>query len=226
MASWLREHIFVAYICLTFANTDVHYFDKPAKFGTLNHEHYHSDQSEVHKLLRMKKALSFEASAVAYLERYTRRKIRRSGNSFSLALEKEFLPLNTSERKPWVNKEKMVRHCDVDAYEMTQVDPSGFCEIAKTDCRSSGTLNYLELPFCILPNQTWIAVLFMIFWLMVLVLWLSTTVDYICPNLVMITHVLGIRDSVAGITFLGEGSPSRNYQHHIAFTRFFLLTSR
>ena len=133
---------------------------------------------DLHRLRRMERILNVEEAAVTYLHRYTRRHANK-------------------------NKAEIVRDCDIDAYEMTKADPGGFCEVAKTDCKSEGTLNYLVLPYCILPNYTWMAVLIMIAWLMILVLWLSTTVDYICPNLVMVTHVLGIRDSVAGITFLG-----------------------
>ena len=158
---------------------------------------------DLHRLRRLERILNVEEAAVTYLHRYTRRHAKT--NHWSLALENDFLDTNSSDRKSWLNKNKaeIVRDCDIDAYEMTKADPGGFCEVAKTDCKSEGTLNYLVLPYCILPNYTWMAVLIMIAWLMILVLWLSTTVDYICPNLVMVTHVLGIRDSVAGITFLG-----------------------
>jgi hypothetical protein len=218
MAGWLRIYILLACLCLSHSNVVE---DSKAPIRTDSSAFRTGSQVSKHDLQileRMKKALTFEESALAYLQRYTRRRIER-GSQLSLTLEKQFemKSLNASDRKPWVNKQKIVRDCDVDAYEMTKFDPSGFCQVAKAECRSSGTLNYLELPFCLLPNHTWIAVLLMIFWLMVLVLWLSTTVDYICPNLVMITHVLGIRDSVAGITFLGESPQATNAPSLLSF---------
>ena len=96
--------------------------------------------------------------------------------------------------------------CSRTALEYKKRDYGAFCQLAKTDCRSRGLINYMELPYCDIPTHTWVAVLILLLWLCVLLCWMFSTVKYSCPNLIWISSQLGINENVAGITLLAIGN--------------------
>lgn len=76
--------------------------------------------------------------------------------------------------------------------------------------QDSGLLSYLELYYCRLPQAKPIAMIIILFWLAILFSTIGITAsDYFCINLSTISTVLGLSESVAGVTLLafGNGSP-------------------
>jgi hypothetical protein len=70
-------------------------------------------------------------------------------------------------------------------------------------------MNYLALPYCAMPDRKWLAFTIILIWVLVLCIWIFSIVDFLCPNLVAMTDVCQMRESVAGVTFLafGHGAP-------------------
>ena len=60
-----------------------------------------------------------------------------------------------------------------------------------------------------MPERKWLAFLILLIWVLVLCIWIFSIVDFLCPNLIAMTDVCEMRESVAGVTFLafGHGAP-------------------
>lgn len=87
------------------------------------------------------------------------------------------------------------------------------CVFAKKHCKDEhlGFLNYLEIYYCSKSQPIAIAfIAFIILWLCTLFMAIGIAAsDYLCPNLNTISKMLGLSESLAGVTFLafGNGSP-------------------
>jgi hypothetical protein len=103
-----------------------------------------------------------------------------------------------------------LRDCsDVGALS-TPEEPYGACHAVVHRCHpSNGIMNYLALPYCAMPDRKWLAFTILLIWVLVLCIWIFSIVDFLCPNLVAMTDVCQMRESVAGVTFLafGHGAP-------------------
>ena len=79
------------------------------------------------------------------------------------------------------------------------------------DCQiDDGFVNYLQFPYCSLPNITWLAMVFLFIWLGYLFISLGAAAEeFFCPNLNTIATTLRLSQNVAGVTFLalGNGAP-------------------
>ena len=78
------------------------------------------------------------------------------------------------------------------------------------DDQDSGLLSYLELYYCKVPQAKPFAMAIMLLWLSILFITIGITAsDYFCVNLNTISALLGLSESVAGVTLLafGNGSP-------------------
>ena len=76
--------------------------------------------------------------------------------------------------------------------------------------QDSGLFSYLELYYCRLPQAKPVAMIIILLWLATLFSTIGITAsDYFCINLSTISTVLGLSESVAGVTLLafGNGSP-------------------
>ena len=76
--------------------------------------------------------------------------------------------------------------------------------------QDSGLLSYLELYYCKIPQAKPLAMVIMLLWLSILFITIGITAsDYFCINLSTISTLLGLSESVAGVTLLafGNGSP-------------------
>ena len=92
----------------------------------------------------------------------------------------------------------------------TPENPYGACYAVVHRCHpSNGIVNYLALPYCAMPDRKWLAFTIILIWVLVLCIWIFSIVDFLCPNLVAMTDVCQMRESVAGVTFLafGHGAP-------------------
>lgn len=87
------------------------------------------------------------------------------------------------------------------------------CIFVKKYCKEEhlGFFNYLEIYYC---SHSWSvsAILVVVFSLWLAILFMSIGIaasDYLCPNLNTISKMLGLSESLAGVTFLafGNGSP-------------------
>ncbi|APA06553.1 hypothetical protein sscle_02g013230 [Sclerotinia sclerotiorum 1980 UF-70] len=75
---------------------------------------------------------------------------------------------------------------------------------------TAGLLNYLSLYYCKLPNAQPVAFTILILWLGLLFSTIGIAAsDFFCINLSTIASILGMSESMAGVTFLafGNGSP-------------------
>jgi len=82
--------------------------------------------------------------------------------------------------------------------------------LANCDDETAGLLNYLSLYYCKLPNAKPIAFSILTLWLGLLFSTIGIAAsDFFCINLSTIASILGMSESMAGVTFLafGNGSP-------------------
>lgn len=70
----------------------------------------------------------------------------------------------------------------------------------------SGLINYLELYYCYLPEHDWVAGLLLLGWIILLFIWLTAMVDFLVPSLATLADYCGLKESVAGVTFLALGN--------------------
>ncbi|KAK9369396.1 Sodium/calcium exchanger protein-domain-containing protein [Lipomyces kononenkoae] len=86
------------------------------------------------------------------------------------------------------------------------------CAFVKQYCAGDqlGLFNYLELYYCSLADVKPIALAIITVWLVAVFTTIGITAsDFLCPNLNTIADLLGMSESLAGVTFLalGNGSP-------------------
>lgn len=86
------------------------------------------------------------------------------------------------------------------------------CAFIKANCpdEEAGLLSYLSLYYCTLPNAQPIAFVILVLWMGLLFTTIGIAAsDFFCINLSTIATILGMSQSMAGVTFLafGNGSP-------------------
>ncbi|KAI5810172.1 sodium/calcium exchanger protein [Peziza echinospora] len=86
------------------------------------------------------------------------------------------------------------------------------CAFIREQCQNEqvGVFNYLDLYYCRFPNAPVVGFLIMVAWLGTLFTTIGIAAsDFFCINLSTIASVLGMSESMAGVTFLafGNGSP-------------------
>ncbi|KAF2090809.1 hypothetical protein K490DRAFT_71134 [Saccharata proteae CBS 121410] len=86
------------------------------------------------------------------------------------------------------------------------------CAFVRANCpdEEAGILSYLQFYYCRLPNAKPVAFTILIVWLGVLFSTIGIAAsDFFCVNLSTIASLLGMSESMAGVTFLafGNGSP-------------------
>ncbi|KAG4029783.1 hypothetical protein MFRU_014g00830 [Monilinia fructicola] len=86
------------------------------------------------------------------------------------------------------------------------------CQFILANCpdETAGLLNYLSLYYCKLPGAQPAALIILILWLGLLFSTIGIAAsDFFCINLSTIASILGMSESMAGVTFLafGNGSP-------------------
>ncbi|QSZ35430.1 hypothetical protein DSL72_008300 [Monilinia vaccinii-corymbosi] len=86
------------------------------------------------------------------------------------------------------------------------------CQFILANCpdETAGLLNYLSLYYCKLPQAQPFALLILTLWLALLFSTIGIAAsDFFCINLSTIANILGMSESMAGVTFLafGNGSP-------------------
>ncbi|KAK9487002.1 Sodium/calcium exchanger protein-domain-containing protein [Lipomyces starkeyi] len=86
------------------------------------------------------------------------------------------------------------------------------CAFVKQYCAEDriGLFNYLELYYCTFADAKPIAFVIITVWLIAVFTTIGITAsDFLCPNLNTISDLLGMSESLAGVTFLalGNGSP-------------------
>jgi len=86
------------------------------------------------------------------------------------------------------------------------------CAFIKANCddEEAGLLSYLSFYYCILPQAQPVAFIIIVIWLALLFTTIGIAAsDFFCINLSTIASVLGMSESMAGVTFLafGNGSP-------------------
>lgn len=87
------------------------------------------------------------------------------------------------------------------------------CPLVQERCSPSETflsIPYLQNYFCTQPNFRPLAFTGLVVWLIFLFSTLGISAsDFFCPNLYTLSHLLGLDENVAGVTFLafGNGSP-------------------
>lgn len=86
------------------------------------------------------------------------------------------------------------------------------CQFVRDFCQNDhlGYFNYLQFYYCSENFDTWAKLIIIISWLGLLFMTIGIAAsDYLCPNLNTISKMLGLPESLAGVTFLafGNGSP-------------------
>ncbi|KFY38736.1 hypothetical protein V494_04222 [Pseudogymnoascus sp. VKM F-4513 (FW-928)] len=86
------------------------------------------------------------------------------------------------------------------------------CAFIKANCpdEEAGLLSYLSLYYCALPNAQPVAFTILVLWIGLLFTTIGIAAsDFFCINLSTIATILGMSQSMAGVTFLafGNGSP-------------------
>lgn len=86
------------------------------------------------------------------------------------------------------------------------------CAFVQANCpdEEAGLISYLQLYYCSLPNAQPIAFVILLIWISLLFSTIGIAAsDFLCINLSTISSVLGMSQSLAGVTFLafGNGSP-------------------
>ncbi|OCL04992.1 hypothetical protein AOQ84DRAFT_380057 [Glonium stellatum] len=86
------------------------------------------------------------------------------------------------------------------------------CAFVRTNCldEEAGIFSYLTLYYCQLPHVKPIAFAILVLWLALLFSTIGIAAsDFLCVNLSTIANLLGMSESMAGVTFLafGNGSP-------------------
>lgn len=86
------------------------------------------------------------------------------------------------------------------------------CAFIKANCpdEEAGIFSYLDLYYCRLPYAKPVAFAILVLWLGLLFSTIGIAAsDFFCPNLSTIANLLGMSESMAGVTFLafGNGSP-------------------
>lgn len=86
------------------------------------------------------------------------------------------------------------------------------CAFVKANCpdEEAGLISYLQLYYCSLPNAQPIALVILVIWIGLLFSTIGIAAsDFLCINLSTISSILGMSESLAGVTFLafGNGSP-------------------
>lgn len=86
------------------------------------------------------------------------------------------------------------------------------CQFIRDNCADEevGIFDYLQLYYCKLPNSPLLAISILGGWLAMLFMTIGIAAsDFFCPNLATISKIMGMSESVAGVTFLalGNGSP-------------------
>ena len=74
--------------------------------------------------------------------------------------------------------------------------------------RGGGPLNYLQLPYCVMPAVPWLSGVLLLAWIAVLFIWLVAMVEFLIPSLAAMSASCMLRESVAGATFLAFGNGS------------------
>ncbi|KAF2422590.1 hypothetical protein EJ08DRAFT_682586 [Tothia fuscella] len=86
------------------------------------------------------------------------------------------------------------------------------CKFVQTNCpdEQAGLIAYLELYYCASPHAQWAVFTAIVLWLGLLFSTIGIAAsDFFCINLSTIANLLGMSESLAGVTFLafGNGSP-------------------
>ncbi|KIX95998.1 uncharacterized protein Z520_08253 [Fonsecaea multimorphosa CBS 102226] len=86
------------------------------------------------------------------------------------------------------------------------------CAFVKENCpdEEAGLLSYLQLYYCSLPDAQPVAFLLLVLWVSLLFSTIGIAAsDFLCINLSTIANILGMSESLTGVTFLafGNGSP-------------------
>ena len=91
-------------------------------------------------------------------------------------------------------------------------DAEDQCAFVQQSCpdEEAGLFSYLQLYYCKLPHAQPVALIIMIIWMGLLFTAIGIAAsDFFCVNLSTISKILGLSESLAGVTFLafGNGSP-------------------
>src|SRR5204862_3977016 len=91
-------------------------------------------------------------------------------------------------------------------------DQCGQCDFVRENCADHeiGLFSYLRLYYCNLRNAKPLAFIIMVVWLSLLFSTIGIAAsDFLCINLSTISSILGMSESLTGVTFLafGNGSP-------------------
>jgi hypothetical protein len=93
-------------------------------------------------------------------------------------------------------------------HDLASLERSEACAIAKESCKPpNGLFNYMEMSYCVVPSKIFSAII-LIAWLVVLFMWITSMVDFLVPSLACMAQACGLKESVAGVTFLALGNGS------------------
>jgi hypothetical protein len=93
-------------------------------------------------------------------------------------------------------------------HDLADLERSEACSIAQESCKPpNGLFNYMEMSYCVVPSKIFSAII-LIAWLVVLFMWITSMVDFLVPSLACMAQACGLKESVAGVTFLALGNGS------------------
>ncbi|PQE19972.1 sodium calcium exchanger protein [Rutstroemia sp. NJR-2017a BVV2] len=124
----------------------------------------------------------------------------RHGSEYGVAQKRALAALDSTESLRKDEECRLVHHAE---------DKCQFI-LANCDDETAGLLNYLSLYYCKLPKAKPIAFSILTLWLGLLFSTIGIAAsDFFCINLSTIASILGMSESMAGVTFLafGNGSP-------------------
>jgi len=103
-----------------------------------------------------------------------------------------------------------IERCSTAAEMLEKKGADYTCAFVTERCsgRGLGPLNYLQLPYCMMPGTPWLSGLILLVWITVLFIWLVAMVDFLIPSLAAMSAGARLRESVAGATFLAFGNGS------------------
>eukprot|EP00960_Hanusia_phi_P037091 752720-Hanusia_phi.AAC.1 len=181
-----------------------------------------SSKEEVDRLRRMEKDVQLEIKAVNLYDRI--RKSQLDNRNLGFRLGRLIRQSNSALNKAVGSDDRMLeervegskyawQQCkDVGAMASsasTQEDYDNVCAFVKERCKpKDGLINYVEVPYCWMPNATLLAGVVLFVWILVLFVWLMAMVDFLIPSLATMSRMCMLRQSVAGVTFLAIGNGS------------------
>lgn len=148
--------------------------------------------SEVRKLEKMEGILNAEIDVVNTLQRVLQNEEGREGKQLVSTPEKRHAKRGRGDR----------------CRDLADLDKSEACTVAKESCKPpNGLFNYMEMSYCVVPSKFLNAII-LLAWLVMLFIWITSMVDFLVPSLASMAQVCGLKESVAGVTFLALGNGS------------------